>query len=190
MHFNKHSNLEGQHAFLSPSQCSWLRYDENRLVERFKNWKAAERGTQLHDFAARAIGLGIRLQNVKKTINMFVNDSILYGMTPEQVLYYSENCFGTADAISFKHEKKYKKGILRIHDLKTGTTEAKMDQLMIYAALFCLEYDYIPSSIGIILAIYQYDQRIEYIPDHSEITTIMKTIEMFDDIISDIQVRD
>ena len=30
--------------------------------------------------------------------------------------------------------------ILRIHDYKSGITPAKMDQLMIYAALFCLEY--------------------------------------------------
>jgi hypothetical protein len=35
---------------------------------------------------------------------MYVNDAIGYQMTPEQPIYYSENCVGTADAISFKND--------------------------------------------------------------------------------------
>ena len=70
----------------------------------------------------------------KDTVNMFVNDAIGFKMTSEQPLYYNGFCFGTADAI------EYRRNILRIHDLKTGETEGKMDQLKIYAALFCLNY--------------------------------------------------
>lgn len=51
-------------------------------------------------------------------------------MTPEQILYYSDRWFGTADSIAFD------KNMLRIHDLKTGRRPAKMEQLMVYAALF------------------------------------------------------
>lgn len=37
--------------------------------------------------------------------------------------------------------------MLRIHDLKTGISPVHMDQLLIYAALFCLEYKIKPGSI-------------------------------------------
>lgn len=64
-------------------------------------------------------------------------------MMPEQPLFYSENCFGTANAISFR------KNHLQIHDLKTGAIHAHMEQLLIYAALFCLEYQAKASDITI-----------------------------------------
>ena len=75
--------------------------------------------------------------------------SIGFKLTPEQVLYYSSNCFGTADAISFKDK------FLRIHDLKTGVIPAHVEQLEIYAALFCLEYKVKPQDIGMELRLYQ-----------------------------------
>jgi hypothetical protein len=134
MNFNDHSKLKGFHAFLSASSYHWLNYTEEKLITAYTNALAKERGTELHDFAAKAIELRQKLQASKKTLNMYVNDAIGFRMIPEQVLYYSDNCFGTADAISFR------KNFLRIHDLKTGATPAKMEQLMIYAALFCLEY--------------------------------------------------
>ena len=134
MNFNRHSNLEGQHAFLGASKYHWINYDEDKVATAFRNHIATQRGTELHDLAARLILLRQKLPKSQKTLNMYVNDAIGYKMTPEQMLYYSENCFGTADAISFKQN------VLRIHDLKTGEIPAHMEQLMIYAALFCLEY--------------------------------------------------
>lgn len=134
MIFERYSDLEGQHAFLSPSQPHWLRYTEDKLVERYLNSLAVQRGTELHKFASDAIRLNIPLPRSKTSLNMFVNDAIGFKMSSEQPLYYSGFCFGTADAI------EYKKNYLRIHDLKTGEMEAKMDQLKVYAALFCLNY--------------------------------------------------
>lgn len=99
-------------------------------------------------------------------------------MTPEQVLYYSPNCFGTADAISFRH------GILRIHDLKTGETPTHMEQLMVYAALFCLEYDYHPNEIQTELRIYQSDTVLYHKPTIEDILPIMDRIVTFDRIIN------
>jgi hypothetical protein len=99
-------------------------------------------------------------------------------MTPEQVLYYSDNCFGTADSISFKDE------LLRIHDLKTGETPAKMDQLRIYASLFCLEYGIKPGEIKIELRIYQSGEVIKEKPEPEDILPIMDKIERFDKILS------
>ena len=37
MVFERYSELEGEHAFLSPSQPHWLRYTDEKLVERFVN---------------------------------------------------------------------------------------------------------------------------------------------------------
>ena len=112
---------------------------------------------------------------------MYVNDAIGYKMTPEQILYYSPNCFGTADAISFRGD------ILRIHDLKTGESPTHMEQLMIYAALFCLEYNYKPNEIQMELRIYQNDGIICHQPTIEDIFPIMDRIITFDKIINRIK---
>lgn len=178
MNFNKHYNLEGRHAFLSASQYHWLNYDDDKLIERYYTWKAAQEGTELHDIAARLIKKGIKLPKSKKTLNMYVNDAIGYNMQPEQPLYFSDNCFGTADSISFR------KDFLRIHDLKTGVTPASIKQLEIYAALFCLEYEHEPGKIGIELRIYQNNDVIISTPTAEEILPVMDRIMRFDKIIS------
>lgn len=134
MNFEKHSDLAGTHAFLSPSNNAWTNYDEEKLVQRYLSAEAVKRGTLLHEFACQAILLHRQQPRTKDSLCLYVNDALGYGMTPEQPLFYSFNCYGTADAIC------YKKNILRIHDLKTGDIEAHMKQLYIYAALFCLEY--------------------------------------------------
>jgi hypothetical protein len=99
-------------------------------------------------------------------------------MDPEVVLYYSDNCFGTADAISF--DKK----LLRIHDFKSGIIPAHMEQLEIYAALFCLEYDVAPGDIQIELRIYQNDEIFIEMPSAEVILPIMDKIISFDKIIN------
>ena len=125
---------------------------------------------------------------------MYINDAINHAMTPEQVLYYSDNCFGTADAISFRKERVYREDgkykyefVLRIHDLKTGTTPAHMEQLMIYAAIFCLEYHYDPNDIKMELRIYQNNEIIYHVPEPEEISEIMAAIVYDDNIISEIK---
>ena len=174
MNFNKHSNLQGLHAFLGASKYSWLNYDDERLKVAWRNSLAAKHGTEMHDLAARCIRLNQRLPRTDKTINMYVNDAIGYKMTPEQPLYYSENCFGTCDAISFR------KNQLRIHDYKSGTTPAHMEQLEIYAALFLLEYEKIfgvsPKNTKVNLRIYQNDDVIEDTPDADRLEELMLDI--------------
>jgi len=177
MIWNKHSNLEGTHAFLGASKCSWLNYDENKLVETFINMKAKERGTRLHAFAAECINLKQKLPKSAKTLNMYVNDAIGFRMTPEQVLYYSEFCYGTADAIRFDNKA------LRIHDLKTGTTPIHKEQLEIYAALFCLEYHIKPSDIFMELRVYQNNEINVWNPDQEIIFPIMDKIQHYDKIL-------
>lgn len=176
MQFNKHSNLEGQHAFLSASKYHWINYDISRLEQAFWNAQAQQRGTRIHAFAREAIELGVKLPKTKKTLNMYVNDALGFRMTPEQVLYYSPNCFGTADAISYRDNEK----LLRIHDLKTGETPANILQLEVYEALFCLEYGKKPNDIRSELRIYQNDEIFALEPDPDEIFGIMETIERFD----------
>ena len=121
---------------------------------------------------------------------MYVNDGIGYKMTPEQALYYSFNCFGTADTISFRKERGREHSILRIHDLKTGVTPAHMEQLMLYAALFCLEYDINPNDIDIELRIYQNNERIIFEPEADEIRHMMDRIVTSDKILLQIQSQE
>lgn len=170
MQFNDHSRLNLGHAFLSPSQSSWLNYDDEKLEQRYTTARAAQRGTELHAFAQEAIRLGIKLPNTKSELNMFVNDAIGFRMESEQTLFYSENCYGTADAICFK------RNLLRIHDLKTGVHPAGMMQLLVYAALFCLEYGYKPFDINYELRIYQNGEVIKEQPTGEDVAHVMSKI--------------
>lgn len=170
MIFNNHSKLSGLHATFSPSQPSWLRYDNDKAIEVYSNRKAAEMGTRLHAWAAETIKLGIKQPKSKKTICAYVNDAISYKMSTEVVLVYSERFFGTADAISFRNN------FLRIHDLKTGKSSVSMEQLEIYAALFCLEYGKKPGEIEMELRIYQNDEVIVHNPTAEDILPIMDKI--------------
>ena len=181
MNFNKHLNLDGQHAFLGASKYHWINYDETKLIEAYSKFIATQKGIELHEFAAQCIRLGQKLPKSKKTLNMYVNDAIGFKMTPEQPLFYSENCFGTADAISFRDK------MLRIHDLKTGVIPAHMEQLEIYAALFCLEYKVNPADINIELRIYQSDQILYHNPTAEDIVPIMDKIVTFDKLINKIK---
>lgn len=181
MKFNKHSDLEGQHAFLSASKYHWLNYSPEKLEATYRRSLAAQRGTILHEYAAFSITLGQKLPRTNQTLNMFVNDAIGYKMVPEVVLYYSPNAFGTADAISFK------RNLLRIHDLKTGESRVSFSQLEIYAALFCLEYQMKPAAIKIELRIYKDDEIQVHIPEKEAIIDIMGRIIASDKIIQAIK---
>lgn len=181
MNFNKHLAFEGQHAFLGASKYHWINYDEDKLINAYTAAIAREKGTELHDFAAKCIKLGQRLPKSRKTLNMYVNDAIGYKMVPEQILFYSENCFGTTDAISFRN------GLLRIHDYKSGIVPAHMEQLYIYVALFCLEYKVKPSEIDIETRIYQFDDISIANPVSDDILPICEKIITFDKLINKIK---
>lgn len=181
MNFNRHSDLEGQHAFLSASKYHWINYDEEKLSASYKKFLAIQHGVRLHAFACECIRLGIKLPRSQKTLNLYVNDGIGYNMTTEQLLYYSPNCFGTADAISFRQK------FLRIHDYKSGESIASMHQLEVYAALFCLEYRVDPSLIKIELRLYQKDEVLVHEPLPEDIKYIMEKIIIFDKEIEKIK---
>ena len=184
MNFAKHYNLKDQHALLGASKYQWIRYCDEKIADLYFATKAKEEGTRIHALASELIELGIKLPDNKKTLNMFVNDAIGYKMNSEQVLYYSMNCFGTADAICFRNN------MLRIHDLKTGKVPAHFEQLMIYAALFCLEYEMKPSDIEMELRIYQSNDVLYMVPEVSDIVPIMDRIITADKIISKIQIEE
>ena len=184
MNFNKHSNLEGQHAFLGASKYHWINYSEDKVAESYSRFLATQKGTQLHEFAAQCIRLGQKLPKSKKTLNAYVNDAIGFKMTPEQILFYSDNCFGTADAIAFRGD------LLRIHDLKTGAIPAHMEQLEVYAALFCLEYKVKPADIRMELRLYQSDDILVGNPTVDDIAPIMDKIITFDRIINKIKEQE
>ncbi len=212
MIFNKHLDLRGQHALFSPSQNAWLRYDDDKIIDRIKNQYRSALGTELHEFVASQIELNHKVTNLRglvtgvenyiytkyrcgdetsktaaygmtllrrigrlpkevfETARLYINDGILYHMTVEQPLYYSDCIFGTADTIAFRDNN------LRIHDYKSGAHPASMDQLMSYAALFFLEYRIKPRDVHTELRIYQSGEIITCEPEPDEIEDIMSCI--------------
>ena len=183
MKFNNHSNLEGLHAPFGASKSSWLRYDDQKAIETFNNMKAKEIGTRLHAWAAETIKLGIKQPRSNKTLYAYVNDAIGFKMETEVILFYSQYFFGTADAICFRNN------VLRIHDLKTGSTPAKMDQLLIYAALFCLEYKIKPGEIEFELRIYQNDEVLVDKPTAEDVLPVMDVIIHLNKILENLEGR-
>lgn len=205
MQWNNHSNLLGKHAILSPSQHGWVNDTEEDLCNRYIKKNATEAGTILHNLADELIKdrtklnrndtklvlfelvrnkiprFAIDMDYIYPNFMSYVNDAVKYQLDSEVPLYYSENCFGTADAIN------YKDGFLRIHDLKTGTTPASMEQLITYASLFCLEYQYKPKDIQCELRIYQNNEIIVHEPTLEEIVERMDKIVTSDNCLKRIK---
>lgn len=182
MRFNTHSHLANMHATLSPSSNAWTNYDLEKIEVVYRAKLAAQRGSDLHEFAANAIRLGQRLEDTGQTLNTYVNDAIGFRMIPEQVLFWSMDAFGTADAIS------YRDNFLRISDLKTGLAQTSVRQLEVYAALFCLEYHYNPFKFdGMEFRIYQSDEVKVFEGDPHIITQIMETIKLFSKKIAELR---
>ena len=221
--FNDHSNLDGKHALFAPSQSTWLRYDNDKIIEKVCNQYRTTLGTEIHDFAASQIELRHKytslreltrsvenyiyckykylnenlivgdypkklmahLNNIPKevfeAVKFYINDGVGFRMNTEQCLYFSDNCFGHADTISFKND------FLRIHDLKTGSTPAHIEQLEIYAALFCLEYKVKPSTIQIELRLYQWDGIEMENPTAETIMDIVDKIIANEKIVQDLE---
>ena len=175
MNFNRHSELDGKHAILSPSKPYWINYDRNQMAGFLRSQRAAQEGTELHEIAAALIRKGLKLRGSTQTLTAYVNDAIGYGMSPEVALKYSDVCFGHADAVDFN------RGVLRIHDLKTGNGPAHMEQLEIYAALFLLEYERAlgvnPLNTKVNLRIYQNDDIQEYTPDKDRVEALVYGIK-------------
>jgi|LGOV01.1.fsa_nt_gb hypothetical protein len=209
MIFYKHKELEGKHAFLGASQFRWVNWPDDILEKRFYSKYATQIGTLAHEIAADLIQSRMKLRRTDHRLielemyrnyipkgafdsdhvllNMlpFVNDSIGFHMESEVVLYFSPNAFGTTDAIGF-NEKEL---ILRIADLKNGITPAKIDQLVIYAALFCLEYRKDPYKIRTELRIYQNQETLLYIPEPDEIKRVMDAIKSKDLLVKQYMER-
>ena len=205
MEWNKHPELQGRHTFLSPSKYTWMRKSDDELIESYYNSFAERIGTILHAFAAdhvrlrkeledfdeRAAEFELLRQNIPArafdiryifpTLMSYVNDSIAYHMDAEIPLKYSDKCGGTADAIQFRRKK------LRIHDLKTGTSPAKIDQLMVYAALFFLEYGFKPENTRTELRIYQAGDILVCEPTSEEIREVMETIVHADAVVQSLK---
>lgn len=177
-HDNSRKFQKDSHAIFGASKYSWIHYSEEKMIEAYNNSKAKKLGTELHELAAMLIKQKVPLPDEQHTLNMYVNDAIYLSLRPEEQLYYSQLFYGTADAIGMVDN------VLHIHDLKTGKTIASMHQLEIYAALFFLEYELLPSEVdGIELRIYQNDDMKVSYPANDQIVPIMDKIVTTDKVI-------
>lgn len=68
MIFNRHSELEGQHAFLGASSYHWINYDTEKISSRYRNFLATLNGTKDHELAAMLIERGVKLPRSRKTL--------------------------------------------------------------------------------------------------------------------------
>ena len=211
MKWNDHLKLKNTHALFSPSTGGWEKYDADRLQERYYTSFAADIGTAIHEEAmwhiskrvpVKAAAKGeLKLELYKrpnipddvidvldfdpifKNYMSYVNDAIGFRMDPEVILYSSDLCYGTADAISFRDN------FLRIHDLKTGTTPAHIEQLFKYAAVFCFEYKVDPRKIQTELRIYQLNDILVANPTTDEIMPYIDQITRINKLNNDILER-
>lgn len=174
------------HEFSETQICLRIRYrslqdmNHSMMTYIYQKYKD-EKSNELNDFGKRMLSSFSRLpKETLSTVQKYINDAVGYRMTPEQPLQYTDYIFGTADAIS------YRDGILRIHDLKTGKTAVHMEQLVVYAALFFLEYRLFPEKTEIHLRIYQNDDIIEYDPRAEEIRHVMDAINYVKEMSSNI----
>ncbi|QEQ93576.1 DNA helicase [Streptomyces phage GirlPower] len=183
--FNSHPKVEGTHAFLSPSKYHWLRDDAEKLIARLENARATERGTRLHAWAAEAITFERYQPRDGDYICHYINDALDLGLQPEVQLFYSFNNFGQADAIGFDPVECY----LRVHDLKTGVTKPSFDQLYVYAAIFCLEYEFRPFDINGELRIYQSTEIMVAEIDRAYLAFVYDTIYSHNQTIEEWRIR-
>lgn len=210
MIWNSHEKLLGTHAFLGASNYHWINWSDDIIEQKYYDKYAVTIGTLLHELAKECIDNKIRLtksdkrlidyklltNNIpKKSFNSefilqnllpFVNDAIGFKMDSEVLLYYSSFCYGTTDSICFNE----KDNILRIHDLKTGVVPAHIEQLMIYASLFCLEYNKKPQNFNTELRIYQNSDILVYNPEPEEIEKFMDIIVSRSEILKKIYLNE
>ena len=221
--FDPHPELKGRHALFSPSQSAWLRYDEEKIIDKVRGQYRTALGTEIHEYASIEIPLFHKKSNVRsitqeiesyiynkykekeaedyglkliqhlnyipkevyETVKFYINDGIGYKMTTEQPVKYSDVCFGHMDSVCFD------RGLLRIHDLKTGSHEANMEQLVVYAALFCLEYgpkyDFKPNEIDYELRLYQWDGIVIHKPTIEDILPVIDSVVTNNKIASDVE---
>ena len=209
MKWKGHLNLEGSHALFGASNYHWINYNEEKFIQRYRNSLATKIGTAIHEAAKTLIegrikisegdwnlvrfvleqnGFPRNIDSYPLLLNLvpYVNDAISYKMSPEILLYFSDNFYGTSDCIGFDEKKK----ILRIHDLKTGTTPAHMEQLLAYMALFCLEYKVKPADIKAELRIYQNGEILYFEPTLEDIVPVMDQIITGNKLITSLKAEE
>lgn len=211
MNFNLHSELRGRHAIFAPSVPYWMNDSEEEAIQRYCSSFATAVGTALHSLAEDHIRYSVKMtrfdnkyvplallkakipasvvdrlpvDNLFENLMLYVNDCIGFRMTPEVVLYYSDIFFGTTDAIHFDERER----LLQINDYKSGSSPAKMDQLIGYDALFRLEYCPLlrirPEEIRSELRIYQFGEVRLCEPEPDEVISVMNHIKALDKTMS------
>ena len=203
-----------EHAIFSPSQPAWANYDDEQLINAYCNAHRAELGTDIHEWSSIQVKLKNKISNIKEiekgvktyiyqkyenapeyrsallthmgylpheiypTVKLFVNDSIGYRMDSEEKVIYSDLFWGKSDSIKFEDN------LLRVFDLKTGSRQAKVTQLLVYSALYCLQEHIKPNEIEIETRIYQNGEVIIDNPPSDVVYDIMKDIVHKDTVVN------
>ena len=170
MIFNKHSELEGRHAILSPSKHYWLNYDDEGLMRNYISSFATDIGTLVHEYASDRIKyrLPIDIENEEAKNGLLMHllkNGIPFRVIDLDRLFYNLVPY-VNDAIGYRM--------------------ASMDQLLCYAGLFFLEYkrDYRPQTMKVELRIYQNQEVLVNQPSSEEVKAVMDKIIHGDAVLS------
>ena len=209
MIWKEYSLPKDSHALFGGSNYHWINYTAEDFINKYRSSIASKIGTAVHDAAKTLIDGRIKITEndwnliryileenkfprnidcvpILNNLIPYVNDAISYGMDTEVRLYYSDYFNGTADTICFDEKNKF----LRIHDLKTGLNPGHMEQLLVYMALFCLNYKYKPYDITAELRIYQHGEILYFKPELEEVVPIVDQIITGNKIITELKAEE
>ena len=208
------SHRPGEHAPFSPSSPSWLNYDDDTLINSYKNKHRSELGTEMHEWASIQIQLGNKVSNARdlsKSLKTYIfkkyekaedyRDMLLFNLrylpteTYGTVRTFVNDCIiehmASEQEVGYSEKFwgtadaiKFEKKLLQVFDLKTGTAPAKPEQLYIYAALYCLQYTINPFEITTEIRIYQNDSIFAERPEPTVIMAIMDKIVHMNKILT------
>lgn len=169
------------HATFSPSDKTWLNYDREKIRQRVVAARAVQRGTELHELAEHCIRMKTPLDPSNGVISTYVRDCIEYDMNTEVQMMYSEDIGGTADALHYDQAANR----LYVFDLKTGDRKTSINQVIIYAALWCLTNYHNALSMTFDLRIYSktHPQRLVSGEEDDEVLVAQRVYDVCEQII-------
>ena len=115
MIFNKHSELEGKHAILSPSKHYWMNYDDEALIKNYISSFATEIGTLVHEYAADRIRFRMPLDSENEEAKNSLLIFLLENGIPFRVIDLDRIFYNLVpyinDAIGYKMDSEVKLNI-------------------------------------------------------------------------------
>lgn len=83
--------ITSEHALFSPSQPSWINYDDVQLIEAFKNSHRSDLGTEIHEWSSIQIqykSIVSNLKEIEKGVKTHIHDKYIREQISEKSRLY------------------------------------------------------------------------------------------------------